>query len=62
MKNQLANGGRCQYQNYSNRPISNPEVRRVREEQAAKKHLWLELAKAHEAAGLTQAEWVQRKP
>jgi DNA-binding XRE family transcriptional regulator len=40
--------------------VSSPELRRVYEEEAAKKELWLQLVEARQAAGLTQAELAER--
>jgi DNA-binding XRE family transcriptional regulator len=38
----------------------NPEYQAVHEEEAAKSELWLQLAEARQAAGLTQAELAHR--
>lgn len=42
------------------RMLADPQLRALYEEEAAKKELWLQLAEAREAAGLTQAEVAQR--
>ncbi len=48
--------GRRRYEEYWERQMADPEFRRTYEEEAAKKELWLQLAEARQAAGLTQAE------
>ena len=40
--------------------LSDPERRRIYDEEAAKMDLWLQLADARQSAGLTQAELAQR--
>ena len=40
--------------------MADPENRRIYEEEAAKKELWLQLVEARQAAGLTQAELGKR--
>ena len=40
--------------------LSDPENRRIYEEEAAKKELWLQLVEARQAAGLTQKELAER--
>ncbi len=52
--------GRRRYEEYWERQMADPEFRRVYEEEAAKKELWLQLAEARQAAGLTQAEVARR--
>ncbi|MGH2351462.1 MAG: helix-turn-helix domain-containing protein [Chloroflexota bacterium] len=39
---------------------ANPEYQAIREEEAAKKELWLQLVEARQAAGLTQVEMAKR--
>lgn len=40
--------------------MADPEFRRIYEEETAKKELWLQLAEARQASGLTQAEVAKR--
>lgn len=40
--------------------LADPELRRVYQEEAAKKELWLQLVEARQIAGLTQAEVARR--
>ena len=40
--------------------LANPETRRVYEEEAVKKELWLQLVEARHAAGLTQVDLAQK--
>lgn len=40
--------------------LADPELRRVYQEEAAKKELWLQLVEARQVAGLTQAEVARR--
>src|SRR5688572_26388156 len=42
------------------RMLNDPALRALYEEEAAKKELWLQLAEARQAAGLTQAEVAER--
>jgi len=52
----------CQqsYDEYWAEQMANPEFRRVYEEEAAKKELWLQLVEARMSAGLTQQELAKR--
>ncbi|MBI2941362.1 MAG: XRE family transcriptional regulator [Chloroflexi bacterium] len=52
--------GRQRYEEYWERQMADPEFRRIYEEEAAKKELWLQLVEARQAAGLTQAEVAKR--
>ena len=52
--------GREQYEEWRRELFSTPENRRIYEEEAAKKELWLQLVEARQAAGLTQAELAER--
>lgn len=52
--------GEQAYQDWRRELLSDPERRRVYEEEAAKKDLWLQLVEARQAAGLTQAEVARR--
>ncbi len=52
--------GQDSYQRWSDNLVADPEGRRVYEEEAAKKELWLQLVEARQAAGLTQAEMAGR--
>jgi ribosome-binding protein aMBF1 (putative translation factor) len=56
----LASEGAERYQQWRDRLLSTPERRRVYEEEAAKKELWLQLVEARQSAGLTQAELADR--
>ena len=60
VRRDLAREGAEQYQRWRDRILSTPEGRRVYEEEAAKKELWLQLVEARQAAGLTQAELAAR--
>lgn len=60
MKKQSSNEGAKRYQQYWDRQMANPEFRRVYEQEAAKKEVWLQLVEARKAAGLTQAQVAQR--
>ena len=48
--------GARRYDEYWERQMADPEFRRIYEEEAAKKELWLQLVEARQAAGLTQSE------
>jgi len=52
--------GASRYDEYWAKQMANPEFRRVYEEEAAKKELWLQLVEARQAAGLTQVEVAKR--
>jgi phage-related protein/DNA-binding transcriptional regulator YiaG len=52
--------GQRRYDEYWAEQMSDPDFRRVYEEEAARKELWLQLAEAREAAGLTQTQMAQR--
>ncbi|HVA90413.1 MAG TPA: helix-turn-helix domain-containing protein [Chloroflexota bacterium] len=52
--------GRASYQRWADELVATEEGRRLYEEEAAKKALWLQLVEARQAAGLTQAELAQR--
>ncbi len=56
----LAADGAQRYRRWRERLLSDPERRRVYEEEAAKKELWLQLVEARRAAGLTQAQLAER--
>lgn len=56
----FAREGAERYQQWRARLHSTPERRRVYEEEAAKKELWLQLVEARQEAGLTQAELAER--
>src|SRR4051812_13806978 len=55
----IAAGERA-YQEWREQFFADPENRRLYEEEAAKKELWLQLVEARQAAGLTQAEVAER--
>lgn len=48
------------YRRWRDRYLSDPENRRLYEEEAAKKELWLQLVEARMEAGLTQQEVAKR--
>jgi DNA-binding XRE family transcriptional regulator len=52
--------GEHAYKEWRDTFLADPERRRIYEEEAAKKDLWLQLAEARQAAGLTQAELASR--
>lgn len=52
--------GRLLYEQDRDRMMADPEFRKIYEEEAAKKELWLQLVEARQAAGLTQAELAKR--
>ena len=52
--------GRRLFEEDRARMMADPEFRRIYEEEAAKKELWLQLAEARQAAALTQAEVAKR--
>lgn len=52
--------GRRRYEKYWARQMADPEFRKVYEEEAAKKELWLQLVEARQQTGLTQAEVAKR--
>jgi len=52
--------GQKRYEEYWARQMADPEFRRVYDEEAQKKVLWLALVEARQAAGLTQAEVARR--
>lgn len=60
LKENPHNEGRSRYEEYWARKMADPEFRRVYEEEAQKKELWLALVEARQAAGLTQAEVASR--
>ncbi len=52
--------GKASYQRWSDSLVADEEGRRLYEEEAAKKELWLQLVEARRAAGLTQTEMAKR--
>lgn len=58
-QSRLAEGARA-YQRWRDQLLSDPENRRLYEEEAAKSELWLPLVEARMAAGLTQEELAKR--
>lgn len=48
------------YDDWRDNVLADPENRRIYEEEAAKKELWLQLVEARLNAGLTQAEMAER--
>lgn len=58
-RNYISEGQR-EYEEWRTNFLSDPENRRVYEEEAAKKELWLQLVEARQSAGLTQAELAKR--
>ena len=52
--------GEAAYQRWHKKILADPEVQEVYAEEAAKMELWLQLAEARQAAGLTQEEVATR--
>ena len=52
--------GHRSYEEWRDSFLADPERRRIYEEEAADKELWLQLVEARQAAGLTQAELAVR--
>jgi len=52
--------GKRSYQRWRDNLLANPETRKIYEEEAAKKELWLQLVEARQRAGITQAELAKR--
>ncbi len=52
--------GRRLYKKDQAKLMADPEFRKIYEEEAAKKELWLQLVEARQSAGLTQAEVAKR--
>jgi DNA-binding XRE family transcriptional regulator len=52
--------GQQAYEDWRRSFLADPERRRIYEEEARKKELWLQLVEARQAAGLTQQEVAQR--
>jgi len=52
--------GQQSYEDYWARQMADPEFRKIYEEEAAKKELWLQLVEARQSAGLTQVEMAER--
>ena len=52
--------GKASYQRWAESLVATEEGRRLYEQEAAKKELWLQLVEARQDAGLTQAEVAKR--
>ena len=52
--------GEASFEHWRADLTANPEYQAIYDEEAAKSELWLQLAEAREAAGLTQAEVAKR--
>jgi predicted XRE-type DNA-binding protein len=52
--------GSLAYQQWRSTFLADPENRRIYDEEAAKKELWLQLLESRQAAGLTQAQVAER--
>src|SRR3954454_11225790 len=52
--------GAARYQAWRDKLLADPEARRLYEEEAAKKELWLQLVEARQAVGLTQRQMAER--
>src|SRR2546430_7598085 len=52
--------GKRSYQRWRDNLLANPETRKIYEEEAAKKEVWLQLVEARQRAGITQAELAKR--
>jgi DNA-binding XRE family transcriptional regulator len=59
-KRDLVAEGQHNYQEWREGFLADPENRRIYEEEAVKKDLWLQLAEARQAAGLTQEQLAKR--
>lgn len=59
-KPDLIKKGQISYKRWERKFFSDPESRRIYEEEAAKMELWLQLVEARQKAGLTQQELAQR--
>jgi len=59
-KRDYVSEGQRSYEEYRDQLLADPESRRLYEEEAAKKELWLQLVEARQAAGLTQAQLAKR--
>jgi DNA-binding XRE family transcriptional regulator len=57
--NKISQGEQA-YRNWRENFLADPENRRVYEEEAAKKELWLQLVEARQTVGLTQKELAGR--
>lgn len=55
----IAEGERA-YQEWRDTLLSDPEMRAMYEEEAAKKEIWLQLVEARQASGLTQKQVADR--
>lgn len=58
--NDLRNRGRVRYENWRDAFLADPENRRIYEEEAHNKELWLQLVEARQAVGLTQQQLAER--
>ena len=54
------NEGQRRYDEYWDEQMADPEFRRIYEEEAQKKELWLQLVEARQSAGLTQTDVARR--
>src|SRR5438270_528684 len=52
--------GKRSYQQWRDSLMADPEYKKIYEEEAAKKELWLQLVEARQRAGITQAELARR--
>lgn len=52
--------GKASYQRWSDSLVADEEGRRMYEQEAAKKELWLQLVEARQTAGLSQTEMATR--
>lgn len=59
-KRDLTAKGRAAYEEWRDDFLADPENRKLYEEEAAKKDLWLQLVEARQSAGLTQTEMASR--
>jgi DNA-binding XRE family transcriptional regulator len=58
--NEKTNEGQRRYEEYWAKQMTDPEYRRIYEEESAKKELWLQLVEARQASGLTQQQVAER--
>lgn len=58
--NEEMNEGQRRYEEFWAKKMADPEFRRIYEEEARKKELWLQLVEARYASGLTQQQVAER--
>ena len=58
--NEQLNEGQKRYEDYWAKQMADPAFRRIYEEEAEKKELWLQLVEARSVSGLTQQQVAER--